>query len=165
VDVFQHHRGLRHPERRSRLIENEDLGAEVDRTRNRNALAFAPRQSAHCLIGIADIDADLTHLFPRYIVAMRKVEVTEREEALARLPPHEEITGDRHQRDHGKVLIHGRNPCIERIARTAEIDRLAFDQEGTATWADDTGQRLDQGGLASAIVSEQTKHLSGRHLH
>ena len=61
-DVAQHDPGLLHPERRGRLVQDQHLGAEVDRPRDRDRLALATRQRADRLVGVAHVDAHLGHL-------------------------------------------------------------------------------------------------------
>ena len=82
MDVFQHHRGLRHAERRGRLVEDQDLGAEIDRARDRHALALAARKGADRLVRIAHVDADLVHLLAGDLVAMIEIDIAERPDPL-----------------------------------------------------------------------------------
>ena len=121
MDVFQHHRGLRHAERGRRLVEDQHLGAEIDRAGDRHALALAARERAHRLMGIAHVDADL-HLLPRDLVAMVEIDVAERPEPLRRLAAHEEVARDRHERDHREVLEDRGDARIERVAGRREGD-------------------------------------------
>jgi hypothetical protein len=63
--VDEHIRRLPHAQRRGRLVEDQDLGAEIDRARDGHRLTFAARQRAHRLIGRAEVDAHLAHLLHR----------------------------------------------------------------------------------------------------
>jgi hypothetical protein len=51
VDGRQHVGRLAHAKRRGRLIEDQHLGAEMHRARDRHRLALAARQRAHRLVG------------------------------------------------------------------------------------------------------------------
>jgi len=61
-DQAQHDGGLVDAERRGRLVEDQDLGAEMHRPGDRQALPLAARQRADRLRGIAHVDADRQHL-------------------------------------------------------------------------------------------------------
>ena len=62
-DDAQHVRRLLHAERRGRLVEDQDAGAEVDRPRDGQRLALAARQAADQAVAVVDAgDAELAHL-------------------------------------------------------------------------------------------------------
>ena len=60
-----------------------------------------------------------------------------------RLPAHEEIAGDRHERDHRQVLVDRGDSGIQRVAGTGEGDRLAFDEIFAASRPVNARQRFD----------------------
>ena len=76
-DVAQHHRGLLDAERRGRLVEDQDAGAEIDGAGDRHALALAAGKRADRLAGVADVDADLRHLLAGDAVGEAVVEAAE----------------------------------------------------------------------------------------
>ncbi len=70
--------GLRDAERRGRLVEDQHLGAEIDRAGDRHALALAARERADRLVRVAHVDADPLHLLAGHRVAMIEIDVAER---------------------------------------------------------------------------------------
>ena len=127
--VAQDDRGLLDAERRGRFVEDQDPRAEVLGARDGEGLAFAARQRADQLVGVADLDPDVLHLLagdPRRLVT---VEALERREPLGRLVAEEEVAADAHQRHHRQVLVDRRDAGVERVAGRAEADRLAVDRE------------------------------------
>ena len=66
-----------HAERRGRLVEDQDAGAEIDRASDGDALALAARKGADRLAGVADADADLGHLLAGDAVGKAMIEAAE----------------------------------------------------------------------------------------
>jgi hypothetical protein len=65
IDAFEDHRRLCDSQGRCGLVKNEDLRSGVDRAGNCDALPFAALQRSDSLVGIADFDSHLGHLFAR----------------------------------------------------------------------------------------------------
>ena len=61
ADAFEHHCGLRDAKGRRRLVEDQDLRAEINRPGDGNALPLAARQSSDGLLGIAQFDPHFLH--------------------------------------------------------------------------------------------------------
>src|SRR5690606_18534542 len=120
VNRRKHVRGLAHAERRCRLVEDQNAGAEIDGAGDRHRLPLAARKRAHRLIRLAQMDAHPAHLLHRDGVGRLEVEEAERTDALFRLPTHPEIARDRHQRNHRQVLIDGGDAHLHGVARTFE---------------------------------------------
>ena len=55
LDQFADLRGFLRPERRRRLVHDQDAGVEVDGARDRHRLALAARQLAHRLLEAAEV--------------------------------------------------------------------------------------------------------------
>jgi hypothetical protein len=105
VDGRQHVGGLPHPERRCRLIEDQHLGAEMHRARDRDRLALAARQRADRLVGAAQIDAHpaISSIVTRLAKSWSKK--LDMPDLLVGSLPMKKFRADRHQRDHGQVLV------------------------------------------------------------
>jgi hypothetical protein len=77
------------------------------------------------------------------------------------LVAHEEVAADRHQRDHGQMLVHGGDAGRDGVARIGEMHRLAFEQISPLGRLVHAGHGLDEGRLAGAVVAEQAVALAG----
>ena len=95
------------------------------------------------------------------MLALLLVDARKGQAAPRRLAAEEEVARDAHHRDHAEILEHGRNAQRLRVARVAEGDRLAVDEDLTRARPVDAGQHLDQRRLAGAVVAEQAMHLAG----
>ena len=73
-DVLQDHARLLHAERRRRLVEDDDLGTEVDRPGDRDALALAAGQAPDGALEVGDDDAHLRELLvaTRFMASMSR---------------------------------------------------------------------------------------------
>ena len=63
-DVAQHDAGLLDAQGRSRLVQDQQAGAEMDGPGDRDTLPLTTGQRADRLIGIADVDAHVGQLRP-----------------------------------------------------------------------------------------------------
>ena len=104
-DVAQHDAGLLDAEGGGRLVEDQHLGAEVDRAGDRHRLPLAAGEGADRLLGVADLDPHLGELVAGDPVGRLDVEAAERPPADRRLRAEEEVARDAHQRDHRQVLV------------------------------------------------------------
>src|SRR5690349_17078788 len=95
------------PESRGRLVEDENLRTEMDRSRDGERLALATRHGSHDLPGVGDVDADLDHLVMSDAVHRRHVEKAERAWPSIELPSHEEVARHAHQGVEREVLVDG----------------------------------------------------------
>ena len=163
--VAQHHRGLPHPERRGRLVEDQHPGAEIDRPRDRQRLPLAARHGADRLLDVAHVDADLHHLVVRQSVAPRPCGTISNRPKL--------LTGSRTMKKLRITDISGTRPSpgrrsrcpIERVGRRAERDLLAFKQDLARGRDVVAGERADQRRFAGAVVAEQAMHLARQQRH
>ena len=163
--VAQHHRGLPHPERRGRLVEDQHPRPEIDRPRDRQRLPLAAGHGADRLLDVAHVDADLHHLVVRQSARLGLAEPFEQAVVADRLAPHEEVAHHRHQRHQAQVLVDGRDAQIERVGRRAERDLLAFEQDLARGRDVVAGERADQRRFAGAVVAEQAMHLARQQRH
>ena len=77
-DVAQHDARLLDAQRRGRLVQDQDLGPEVDRAGDGHRLALAAGERADRLVGVADVDAHLAQLLVHRALRERDVDVLER---------------------------------------------------------------------------------------
>src|SRR5207245_3599788 len=70
MNVLQNHRGLGDAKRRRRLVEDQDLGPEVDGPRNCHALPLASRKRADGLARVTNINAYLAHFLSGHPIAV-----------------------------------------------------------------------------------------------
>jgi hypothetical protein len=77
-DVPQHHAGLLHTQGRRRLIQDQDLRAEVHGTGDRDALAFTAGELADGLFHIAEVDAHLGQFLERDVLHLLDIQAPER---------------------------------------------------------------------------------------
>src|SRR6476659_8419928 len=141
VDRLQDHGGLMHAQSRCRFVEDQDLGAEKDGTRNRHALTLATRECSDRLLGIAQLDAHSRERSHCRLMNAIKIESGENR-ALLGLATKKEVACNAHQRNQRKILIYGSNALIESIARRLENDGLAANQDLAFARRMDAGENL-----------------------
>jgi hypothetical protein len=78
-----------------------------------------------------------------------------------RLAADEHVPGDRHLRDHGRVLVDGLDAAGHGLLRRPELDLLALDEDPAAVRRMGAGEHLDQGRLAGAVVADEPHDLAG----
>src|SRR5581483_5813603 len=139
--------------------------AEMDGPRDRDRLPLAAGQRPHRLVRVADVDSHRPELGPHGPAREPGVEPAEGAERLHRLGAEEEVAPDRHQRDHREVLVDGGDAAGARVARRAEADLLALDENPPAVMLLRAREDLDQARLACAVVAEDARHLAGVDVH
>src|SRR5919107_925938 len=159
-DVAQHNPGLLHAERGGGLVEDQHLGTEVERSRDRHRLALTAGQRPDRLVGVAHVDAHHLELLAHHPLRSGDVDAADRPGADRRLRAQEEVPPDRHQRDGGEVLEHGRDAALLGAARGVERDLLAIHAQLALVLLVDPGEDLDERGLAGAVVAEDTGDLA-----
>ena len=149
---------LLRPERRRRLVHDEDAGVEMDRARDRHRLPLAARQRLHRVLEAAEIRIEPPHHLPRLRLHR---DVVERAPARAQLAPEEQIGG-------GVDIVGERQRLIDRldavslgVARIVDLRFLAVDEDRAAVALIGARQHLDQRRLAGAVVAEQADDLAG----
>ena len=78
-----------------------------------------------------------------------------------RLPSEIEVLRHRQVQQQIDLLIDGRNPRIDRGPGRARRDLGAAEAHDAGVAREDTGHRLDQGGLARAVLPEQRVNFAG----
>ena len=100
--------------------------------------AEALRQLAHALLG--------------------RVAVEQR--ALARLGGEHDVLGHRHDRDQHEVLVHHADPHADRLARRADVHRLAAEEDLALVGLVEPVEDVHERGLPRAVLPEQGVHLT-----
>ena len=115
-DQLQGLAGLLDAEGRGRLVEDQELGAEVHGPRDGQRLSLAARQGAGQLPAVLDpSDAHPLELLDGDPVRQLLVEAAEREHPRLRLCPEEEVAGDAEERHGAAVLVDGADPSLPRL--------------------------------------------------
>ena len=57
-------------------------------------------------------------------------------------------------------MVDGGDAKIARLARGAEVNRFAVDEELTVVWLVDSGKDLDETRLTGPVVAEDAQHLA-----
>jgi hypothetical protein len=78
-----------------------------------------------------------------------------------RLASDEDVLGNRKVREHGRMLVDHRDTVTLRVARPADRDLLALEQDPAAIGLVDTAQDLDQRALAGAVLAGKRVHAPG----
>src|SRR5690606_14781352 len=86
------------------------------------------------------------------------------EAAPGELVTEEDVLGDRQAVDDVELLVHRRDTELEGGGRRVDGDDLAVPPDLPGVRLVRTGQDLDEGGLAGAVLPEQAVHLAGTDL-
>ena len=129
LDCFKNFHLLLLSKRRCGFVQNQNLGPEINRTRNRQCLTLSARHGANSLCGIREIDADFQHFIMGNLVHFVHAKCPK---ACCQFTPHEKVARHAHQLVDRQILIHSadaRRRCIAGIAKrrwlTFDIDRAA----------------------------------------
>ena len=145
-------------EARGRLVEDEHLRLHVDRAGDRDELLHRERVVAEQRVRI-DVEVEPREELRRAAAHRAPVDRTE----AMRLPPEHDVLGDRQVREEVDLLVHRRDARGLRLRRPAERDHVAREGDRAGVDAVDTGERLDEGGLAGAVLAHERVHLAGEH--
>ncbi|CAM5711800.1 hypothetical protein SBADM41S_04385 [Streptomyces badius] len=158
--VLQDHAGLLDAEGGGGLVQDEDLGTEVDGAGDGHALALTAGQGADGLVDVAQVDAHAEQFGTGRLAHLADVEALEGADARRRLGAEEEVPPDRHQGDDGEVLVDGGDAPVQGVARVGEGGLLALDEEASGVVTVQPCDDLDEGGLAGAVVAEDAGDLA-----
>src|ERR671915_631821 len=149
-------------ELRRRLVQDEELGAEVDGARDRDRLSLASGEVHHRLSGIADADADLSQRRLSPCLRPAGVEEADRSDARADLvfTAEEHVAVDVHEIDDGQVLICNGYPKLLRLPWGAKPDGLALPEDPTCVRPEIPVQDLDERRLPRTVGPEEPDHLT-----
>ena len=150
---------LRRQDRRG-LVEDQDVGAAVERLEDLDALADADRQILDQCVRIhleAMALGDLDDPGPC------RLAVKCPEGALRVLDAEHDVLGDGEDRHEHEVLVDHADAGRDRITGPVELDRLAVDQDLALVRRVEAVQDVHEGGLAGAVLAEQAEDLAGLH--
>ncbi len=129
-DSFQDFHLLLLAKGRGRFIEDENLGTEIDGSRDRECLFLATGHGAYHLGRIGDVDDDLSHLPGGDTVHFRHLHPPERPRSAGNLTSQEEIAGNQGERVEDEVLIDHTDARIRAVAGVRKccsaVARLLF---------------------------------------
>ena len=105
-----------------RLVEDQDVGAAVERLQDLDALLLADRDLRDER-GRVDREAELAARSRATRCSAPRS--SRRKPSLRRLHAEHDVLGDGHHRDQHEVLVHHPDPRVDRVLRRAERDGLA----------------------------------------
>ena len=143
-----------------RLVEDQHFGGTEEHLDNLDALLDADGQFLDDGVGI-DLEAifgvDRADLFAR----LGEIEIIEHSR---RLDPEHDVFGDGEHRNQHEMLVDHADSGANRVAWSAELHRLAVDQDLALVGPIHPGQHVHHRRLAGAVFAEQAEHLSGANL-
>ena len=141
---------------RGRLVEDQDLGAPIERFQDLDALLLADRQAV-----------DTCERIDREAVAQRKLgdarrdrpAIREQRRARRGLPEHQ-VLGDRERRHQHEILMHHAEAVADRVVRRAEAHHLPAQPDLPVVRAVQAVEDAHQRRLAGAVLAEQRQDLA-----
>jgi len=144
---------------RCRLVEDEDVGAPVERLQDLDALFLADGDVADERIGIdrqREALRELAHaLYGRALVE---------QQVAARLDAEHDVLRHRHHRDQHEVLVHHPDPGPDRVAGRRELDPLAVQEQLARIGPVEPVEDVHQRRLPGAVLTEQGVHFPAPHV-
>ena len=137
-------------DRRGRFVEQQDLGLAGQRLGDLDDLHLRDRQAAH--FG-ARVDAGVEQI---EIAARLPLDGAIVDEAVpGRQALEQDVFPDAEARDEISLLMNRRDALAQRIARRAEWNRPAVQENAAGIGADEAGDDLDQRRFAGAVFAHQ----------
>ena len=155
-DLEQLHRLLRR-QHRGRLVEDQDVGAAIERLEDLDALLLAHGDVADARVRV-DVEAELLGELADAAFGGGGVE---KYAVPPRLRGEHDVLGDGHHRDEHEVLVHHPDPGGNRAVRRADVGRLAVQQDLALVGPVEPVEDVHQRRLAGAVLAEQCMHLAG----
>src|SRR5215207_2497040 len=90
--------------------------------------------------------------------------VAVQQRAAARLGRQHDVLGHGHDRDQHEVLVHHPDAHPDRLARRADVDRLAAEEDLTLVGLVQPVEDVHERGLAGPVLPEQGVHLAAAHV-
>jgi len=160
-DVFEYNTRLFDAECGGGFVKDQHSRTEVDGARNSDDLPLSARKSADGLFDVGHGDAHLLELFVRDRAHFVRVEASQHGASDADFTSEEEVSPDRQQRYHGKVLVDGGDAAVERFAGRMKVHRMAIHEIGAGIVRVESADDFDKRGLAGAVITKNTGHFSG----
>ena len=137
------------------LIEDEHLRVEHHRAADGDELLDRDGVARQRGAGV-DVQAEVVEVARRLAVGGLPVDAAEG----SRLVAEHDVLADRQVRAQVDFLVHGRDAGALGVGGAGEDARLAGDGDGAAVDGVDPGERLDEGGLAGAVLSHERVDLA-----
>ena len=161
LDEVEDHPGLRHAERGSRLVHDDEPGRLHDGLRDGDGLALPPGQRCH---GLAD-GADRGDVQIGEGLAGRQFHGRLVQEAVPEpLVAEEHVLDDVQVVAQREILVDRRDAEILGVLRPVETYGFALPEDLALAGLPQSGNGLDRHRLAGAVVARERGDLSGRHL-
>src|SRR6267378_4899799 len=152
-------------ERGGGLVEHDQVGLEVHRARDGDALALAAREVPHGRLGRDAVTAEADRAPQQVVCDLLLLLDVDEAEPPGDLPPHEEVSPK-------GLLLAQRLPLVNGLdAQVVSLpNRVLLEVHGAVAhpdvprrWPEDAAHDLDEGRLAGAIVAEQADDLVPAH--
>ena len=139
-----------------RLVEDQDLGAAIERFQDLDALLLADRQAVDTCVRI-----DREAVAPRELGDARRDRpaILEQRRARRGLPEHQ-VLGDGERRHQHEVLMHHAEPMADGVVRRAEPHRLPAQPDLSLVRPVQAVEDAHQRRLAGAVLAEQRQDLA-----
>ena len=140
---------------RGRLVEDQHVGAAVERAQDLDALLGADRDVGHPRVGVdrePEAVGELAH------APGRRLRV--QQQPLARLVGEDDVLRHRHHRDEHEVLEHHADPELDGPRRRVDHDRLAVQVHLALVRAVEPVEDAHQRRLAGAVLAQQGVDLA-----
>ncbi len=164
-DEFEHAAGFLDAEGGGRLVEDDDLGAEGGGAGDGDALALAAGEGFHRLVDVLDRhQPEIGEFLAGDALHLGMVELAEdlaEQARLAQFAAHEHVVGDRQAGRHRERLVDGLDAGGAGGDRRGEAHRPTLELDLALVDLDGAGERLDQRGLAGAVVADDGEDLAG----
>jgi hypothetical protein len=138
-----------------RLVEDEHLGAAMQHAQDLHALLLADPDVLH--VG-ARVDAEPEALRELADPLLGGVAVQHR--PLRRLGREDDVLRDRHDRDEHEVLVHHADLQPDRLARRADVHRLAAEEHLALVGLVQPVEDVHERGLPRTVLPEEGVHLT-----
>ena len=151
--------GLGHRQPHRRLVEDDQLGLEVERPGDRDALALAARHRADERVGRDRLRREAQELEHQLLGFGAHRRHVEQPDAARPLAAHEDVPPERLLVGQGPLLVDGLDPEVAGALHREVMDLLSLPPDRAGVGRVEPGDDLDQRRLAGAVVAEQPDDL------
>ena len=152
--------GLADAEGGGGLVHEEDFGVEGDGFGGGNHLALAAGHALDFEPGGADIDVQPFEQLGGFGIHLFLVEDAEKGQAPGIFTAEEDVAGDVEVVAECQVLVDHFDAAAAGVARVADRDFLAVDDDPAAVGDVGAAEDLHEGGLAGGVVADQPQDFS-----
>ena len=156
ADERQEMLGLGLPQRRGRLVEDEDIGREAQCPHDHRQLALGRGEPGPELVGV-EVDAQVVDERLRDAALLTRVHDID---AAQRLLAQEDVVGHAQAGHDVRLLVDGADSELQGRARSQLAVRLAVQDDGALVRLHDAGQDLHERGLARPVLADEAVDLA-----